>query len=146
MTTPTTTSPPPLSPNQAATKVAEEAQGALPVYSIHFIPITQYTTFRAEVAVSDGDLIFHFFVNDEIKARSDAQQYWTDLFPTVLSQVATEHFAVDYPRLKAAYTEEQASWWMRAYGFGQLLEAHKFAYVFFDKLDAALDAASSTTT
>ena len=59
--------------------------------------------------------------------------------------MAEEYFQATYPRLKAAYTEEQASWWMRAYGFGQLLDPHKFAYGFFDKLDEALDAALGAT-
>lgn len=134
-----------MSPDQATTTVIDEAKAQIPVFSVHFIPIDNHTTFRAEVAITEGDIVFHFFVNEEIKAMPDPKKYWMETFPNALSQVAEEHFQATFPRLKAAYTEEQASWWMRAYGFGQLLEPHKFAYAFFDKLDAALDSALGAT-
>lgn len=111
----------------------------LPVLPIKFIQITEYTTFRAEVAITDGDIVFHFYANDDINNLPNPSKYWLDLFPNALSAVAEKYFNATFPRLKAAYTEEQASWWMRAFGFGRLLDPHKSAYKFFDVLDAALD-------
>jgi hypothetical protein len=120
----------------------QKADGApieLPVLPIKFIQITEYTTFRAEVAITDGDIVFHFYANEEINKLPDPRKYWLELFPNALSSTAEVYFNATFPRLKAAYTEEQASWWMRAFGFGKLLDPHRFAYKFFDVLDAALD-------
>ncbi len=117
------------------------AVGSMPALPIQFMKVTDLTTFAAEVAVSEGDFIYHFFVTDEVNARQDPKQYWLELFPTVLQAAAQDYFKADFPRLKAAYTEEQASWWLRAYGFGRVLDPHKLALKFCDALDKALDAA-----
>lgn len=111
----------------------------LPVLPLMFIAIDGYTTFRAEMAITEGDIVFHFYPTDEVQKLPKANHYWRELFPNALSAVSEEYFKVTFPRLKAAYTEEKASWWMRAFGFGKLLDPHKFAYRFFDVLDAALD-------
>jgi hypothetical protein len=122
------------------------AEGDLPVLPLTFIAIDGYTTFRAEFAITEGDLVFHFFVTDEVQALQSPKKYWHELFPQALSDVADKHFNVTFPRLKAAYTPEQASWWMRAVGFGKVLDPHRFSYKFFDALDSALDAAMPKAT
>ncbi len=108
------------------------------------MPVTDLTTFAAEVAVTEGDLVYHFYVTDEVNAGPDPKRYWLETFPAVLEQTAKNYFKADFPRLKAAYTEEKASWWLRAFGFGRVLEPHKMALRFCDELDAALDAATSS--
>lgn len=122
------------------------ADGDLPVLPLSFIPIDDYTTFRAEFAITEGDIVYHFFVTDEVQKLPNPKKYWFELFPQALSEVADKHFNATFPRLKAAYTEEQASWWMRAYGFGKVLDPHRFSYKFFDALDSALDAAMPKAT
>lgn len=122
------------------------AEGDLPVLPINFIPIDDYTTYRAEFAIVEGDIVYHFFVTEEVQKLPDPQKYWFESFPNALQEVADKHFKVTFPRLKAAYTPEQASWWMRAFGFGKLLDPHRFSYKFFDALDAALDAATNKST
>lgn len=140
----TTPNPKELPPPEATARL--EAEGDLPVLPLQFIPITEYTTFRAELAIADGDLIFHFYVTGEVNALREPKKYWLEFFPAVLEPVAKTYFNAEFPRLKAAYTEEQASWWFRAFGFGHVLEPHKFAYGFLEKLDAALDEAISKAT
>lgn len=120
--------------------VTEEQAAELPVLPIRFIPADVYTTFRGEFAVSEGDIIFHFFVTDEIQKLGNSKKYWLELFPKCLSDNAERFFSAKSPRLKAAYTEEQASWWMRAYGFGKLLDPYRLTHRFFDVLDEALDS------
>jgi hypothetical protein len=134
-----------LSPNQVTSTVEGEQKGTLPVQAIQFMPVTDLTTFAAEVAVTEGDLVYHFFVTQEVNALPDARKYWLELFPEVLEKTAQEYFKADFPRLKAAYTEEQASWWLRAFGFGHVLDPHKLALSFCDALDAALDAATQNS-
>lgn len=133
-------------PEQATAQLAEQGAGSLPVQAIHFQKVDGYTTFNVEYAVSEGDLIFHFYVTAEIQKLKSPQDYWYKLFPSVLDVIARDHFKVEFPRLKAAYTEEKASWWMRAFGFGGVLEPHKLAHGFFDKLDAALEEAQSKSS
>ncbi len=141
-------SPQELSPEAAKSTLDDATKKGVPVFAIHFIDITEYTTFRAQLAITDGDLVFHFYVTEEVNARTQPTpaEYWlgdTCIFANTLAAVAQEYFNADYPRLKACYTAEQVSWWLRAYGFGQMLDPHKFAYTFLERLDAALDAAIS---
>ena len=105
------------------------------------MPVLDLTTFAAEVAVTEGDFVYHFYVTDEVNKGPDPKQYWLELFPKVLEATSKEYFKADFPRLKAAYTEEKASWWMRAYGFGRVLDPHKMALQFCDALDKALEDA-----
>ena len=137
---------PTLTPTQVTKTVEQDQKGTMPVLPLQFIKIHDYTTFAAEFAITEGDLVFHFFATDEVNARPDPREYWLTTFPNTFSQVAEDYFKATYPRLKAAYTEEQASWWMRAVGFGMLLLPHEFAYGFFDALDAALDAAGAANS
>ena len=140
------TTPPLLQPKQVKETVEDEQNLKLPVQPLHFISVRDYTTFDAEVAIAEGDLIYHFFANKEINALSNPQRYWLELFPKELEKVAQEYFKATFPRLKAAYTEEQASWWMRAYQFGMVLDPHRLAYGLFDALDAALDTVMKSST
>jgi hypothetical protein len=123
--------------------VEDEQKAVLPVLAIHFIDVTEYTTFRAELAVTEGDLVFHFYPTNEVHALKlpTPEKYWKEVFAAVLEPVAKQYFNAEEPRLKAAYTAEQASWWMRAFGFGQVLDPHKLAYGFLEVLDKALDGA-----
>jgi hypothetical protein len=130
-----------LSRDQAQAKIESEAKGTLPVLPLHFIQCTDYTTFALEFAITEGDIVFHFYVTDEINALPDPTTYWKETFPNTLSTCVESYFKATYPRIKAAYTEEKASWWMRAYGFGHVLDPHLFVYKFLDEFDAALDGA-----
>jgi hypothetical protein len=134
-----------LSPDQAQSKIEQEAQGTLPVLPLHFIQVKDYTTFSLEFAVTEGDIVFHFYVTDEVNARPDPTTYWKETFPNTLSTCVEEYFKATFPRIKAAYTEEHASWWMRAYGFGHVLDPHGFVYKFLDELDRVLDGAVTSS-
>ena len=136
-----------LSPSQVSSTVESEQSVELPVLPLTFIPINEYTTYRGEVAITEGDLVFHFFITEEANERSNPapKLYWLEIFPSVLQDVSQHYFNAKFPRLKAAYTEEQASWWLRAFGFGQVLDPHKFAYKFLEALDAALDRAITSS-
>lgn len=137
------TNNPTLNASQVTSTVEAEQAAVLPVLALFFIPITEYTTFRAEMAITEGDIVFHFFPTDEVQALTHPTpaKYWTEFFPAALERVAKAYFNADESRLKAAYTEELASWWLRGFGFGHVLEPQKFGYGFLDALDKALDGA-----
>jgi hypothetical protein len=107
-----------------------------------FTQVTCYTTFRAEYAMINGNLVFHFFANDEVNQLADPWAYWKDRFPNVLSKLATEFFASSYPRVRAAYSGELASWWLRADSFDHLLDPEGFCLRFLEQLDGQLDGAA----
>lgn len=102
-----------------------------------FVPVDQYTTFRAEYASADADLVFHFYV----KTKDQVGTYWEKIFPHVLEVIAKEIFRADYPRLKAKRVDEFEidSWWFRAYGFGEVPDPLALVRRFLDGLDRALD-------
>jgi hypothetical protein len=116
---------------------------------------SKYTTFKAEFAVAEGDIIFHFFKTPEIRAWTLDQQrhYWADIFARVLEETVVKYSgcSADSGRLKAQHTyddeapyskeEPLDAWWFRAYGFGHLLDTHKWALRLCEVLDEALDAA-----
>jgi hypothetical protein len=129
-----------LSSERASSAVeAVIAEGDLPVLPISFIPIDDYTTFRAEFAIVGGDIVYHFYVTEEVQKLPDHKAYWFERFPEAMQSAADTHFKVGFPRLKAQYVPEMASWWMRAFGFGKVLDPHRFSFKFFDSLDALLD-------
>ena len=126
----------------------------LPVLPLQFIKVEDLTTFAAEVAISDGDAIYHFYVTKEVnelprwKDRTVSVQprrYWAELFPELLEKTARQYFDCDEKRLKAAYTAEKASWWLRAKGAGHKLNPQGFALGFCDALDAALEGSMQNT-
>ena len=103
-----------------------------------------YTTFTAEHAVIDKAIVAHFFLSRE--AEKLPTKYFVEVFPEALSEVAKAHFDADYPRLKAAYSEDLKSWWLRADGFDHLLDIDAFMAEFFRKLDSKLDDKVPATT
>ena len=98
----------------------------------HFTTMDDYTTYRAEWALKDRDVVIHFF-------RGEDTRGWTDLFPSVLDRVAREHFDADAPRLQAKFTQEMDSWWFLAKGYNHVLNLPAFLGRFFEKLDAGLE-------
>jgi hypothetical protein len=122
------------------------------VLALQFVPVTEYTTFRAEFAITAGDIVFHFFKTPEVEALGNAQtvkKYWAEDFATTLEDVAKKVFNADAPRIRAQHVyddepphskqEPLDSWWFRAYGFGHLLDPHALAGRFVSSLDASLD-------
>jgi len=117
---------------------------------LQFISVDSYTTFLAEYAFEDNDIIFHFFLPMDLapQARAPATiRYWTELFPQVLEPVVFDVFKAQPPRVQAAYVNDcdLNSWWLRAYGFGALLEREALCSTLFDALDVALDEALKKT-
>lgn len=106
---------------------------------MYFEKYVGYTTFLAEHAFDDDAIVFHFFVTPENNSR----EYWQEKFPPVLSEVAQEVFQAGYPRLRAAFTAEHNSWWMRADGFANEGIPKERIARFYDALDQALDAAKA---
>lgn len=124
----------------------EEVGRAVPVFKEVKLP-----EFRAQHAVVSGDLVIQFFLPvpaEELK-RADAKvqqrwaTYWLEAFPRQLSPVAKLYFQADKPRLVAKYTEELASWWFRARGFGDGLDPDGLAEGFYKRLAEALRTAQN---
>lgn len=117
---------------------------------VQFKQVKQFTTFLAEYAIQGDDYIVHFFPPKEryVVNNGKGQVHgpflvkWQRAFPQTLSPCAEEFFGATAPRLKAAYTAEMFSWWFKASGFTQRLDPDGFILLFFEKLDAALDASS----
>lgn len=98
-----------------------------------FTKVEDYTTFKAEYTMKDGDLVIHFFPGEN-------KLVWKSIFAEVLDRVAQEHFKATAPRLQAKFTEEMNSWWFRARGYDHLVDFNAFVSRFFDLLDASLEA------
>ena len=114
--------------------------GDMGVEAPNFMPINCYTTFRAEYAVMGDDLVFHFYATDEINKLPNPWRYWKTAFPNALSKVAKEHFQSEAPRVRAAYTDELCSWWLRANGYEHVLDMDEYAVRFLEKLDQELES------
>jgi hypothetical protein len=123
----------------AGEQTADGKPAELPVMPLMFIQVNDYTSFRAEFAIADGDLVFHFYVTEEIQKLGKPHDYWDTYFPEALQTVAREYFNSDFPQLQAQYVPEMASWWFRAKSFGQRLDPQRLSYRFLDKFDSALD-------
>lgn len=122
---------------------------------VKFEHVTEFTTFLAEYAFVDGDIVVHFFppiehfekslMNGEMRVNPERLRFWKRGFPQVLSPAAEGYFNATLPRLKAAYSDEMTSWWFRAYGFAGNLPGLRtptdFIQQFFVVLDRSLDAA-----
>ena len=132
-----------------ATPISEEERSTLEalqdvacgVQPLQFKKIETYTTFTAEYAFDHDDIVMHFFLPKE---REGDMTYWLQVFPMVLDPVARKYFQAEKPRLRASYTEEVESWWMRADGYKDLIDRAAYVERFFEKLDQALDTKSST--
>ena len=121
--------------------------GDLTVPALAFVkPEKTFASFAPEYAVDNGDLVFHFFLPEQLQPfadRGDVVSYWKDKFPRVLDPVTREHFAAEYPRIRAAYVDDYGvnSWWMRATGFGDtLLDADSFVNRFYERLEKELNS------
>lgn len=101
-----------------------------------FKKVNVYTTFEAEYALTEGNIVIHFFHPAGV---AWSKQYWLDVFPAALSEVAPEHFQATMPRLVASYTEEMKSWWLRAKNYEHILDIDSYVLNFLEALDAKLD-------
>lgn len=102
-----------------------------------FKKITDFTSFFAEYAMIDNNIVCHFFETPEFPIANT--RYWLELFPTILNEVAQKYFNATAPRLVAKYTEELNSWFFKAQGYGHLLDPDTYVREFFDDLDCAIE-------
>ena len=58
----------PIDMQEAGRRIEEDdlAHREHEVLPLQFTRVLDYTTFAAEFAIKDGDLVFHFFVTDEV--------------------------------------------------------------------------------
>ena len=104
-----------------------------PTLGIQPPTFVEYTgpLFRAEVAVIDDDYVFHFY---PVKGQEVA---WAQ-FAHILNAAAQEDFEASFPRLKAAYTAELGSWWLRAYAFASLhIDRDAFIQRLYQRMEQA---------
>lgn len=102
-----------------------------------FTKVEDYTTFVAEYALQDGNIVIHFFLPADFKGN--AGNYWAVNFPRALDATARSYFMADRPRLQAKYTPELQSWWFKANSYDHVVDIAGFIRGFFDALDAALE-------
>jgi hypothetical protein len=137
------------------------------IAAVQFTVVDDYTTFYAEYAFVENDIVVHFFLPTEALVARTGQQpdssairdqwarhfvendtvlhrYWFEIFPASLERVATSVFLAGPPRLVAAYTEEVASWWFKAAKFC-ILKPEELIKTLFVKLDQDLDAAGAAS-
>lgn len=141
--------------------VSKEEIGDLPAYVanvvdavVKFTKVEEYTTFLAEYAMMDGDIVVHFFppqeqyvkVAEGYKMLDEHLLRWQRAFPQVLSPVAEKYFAATYPVLVAQYVTEMTSWYFKAGGFARRLDPESFVLRFFAQLDQVLDVAYAQPT
>ena len=111
------------------------------VHALEFKSVTDYTTFRAEYSWDGDDLVLHFFRTPE---KEGDHNFWLQVFPTALDVAARQYFEAVAPRLRAAFTEEMDSWWMKAKDYGHIIAKDEYVTRFLEKLDQMLDTMSST--
>lgn len=117
------------------------ADTTLEAAALEFTKVNDYTTFRAEFTVkNESNLVFHFYATPEVNLQKQPWHYWKTVFPRVLEEVAVPFFRSSPPDLRAAFTEELASWWLQADGAaGKVLSADHFARKFLERLDEELE-------
>ncbi len=97
--------------------------------------------FRAEVGTDGVDFVFHFYPPEGMTRAA----YWLEDFPAALDVVARSFFRALPPTLRAAYTPELGSWWMRADGFARpLAPALPQVRELYRRLEEALRTRSTT--
>lgn len=141
---------------QAGSVNLDADMGGLNDAVIKFTKVEKFTTFLAEYAFVDGDIVVHLYppmeqfetslVNNAPRVSAEYLRFWKRSFPQVLSPVAEGYFKISQPTLRAAYVEEMTSWWMRAGGFATRLDPDGFILRFFEVLDHALDVVSAANT
>jgi hypothetical protein len=111
-----------------------------------FTTVETYTTFKAEYALVDGNLIIHFFETPEhpVDRTASSANYWQLIFPQMLNEIGQTYFQATAPRLVAKYTEELKSWFFKAQNYEHILDLEHFVLGFFEALDRALENALST--
>jgi len=99
-----------------------------------------HENFRAEYALVNEDLIVHFFLPESVdpSQASAYRNWWYTDFAKIMSEEAQAYFGAEYPRIMAKYTEEVASWWLKAQGYDHLLDPLAYLQRFFAQLDARL--------
>jgi len=109
-----------------------------PVAGINYTKVTDYTTFDAEYALVGSDIVIHLFQPFD---KKHPPRFWQDRVATILDRFAQQFWRAQYPRLKAAYTEELDSWWLRACGFADQgdpeARIHKFLMGLDDEVEKA---------
>jgi len=115
---------------------ALDLDGAVPDFTCN----GNYTTFRVEHALIEGNIVLHFFPPEEMEDGPQLLNYWKTIFPTTLDVVARKYFDAESPRLYAEYVPELYSWYFRANGYSHIVDLLSFLEGFFDKLDEALEA------
>lgn len=110
-----------------------------------FTKLTLYA-FKAEWAVVGEDLQFHFYLPAQSKAHLNSPEgrkawmkYWLETFQEALDVEARAYFEAEYPQLVVKYTEELASWWFKAGGFGAVTDPALLASRFLERLNAVLE-------
>jgi len=118
-------------------KAIGNISGAVPKFKM----VDGFTTFKAEYALVDNNLVIHFFGTPEhpVDSRPSNIQYWEQRFPDVLNVVGQDYFQATAPRLTAKYTEELKSWFFKAQGYEHILDIDAFVMLFFDLLDVQLE-------
>jgi len=106
------------------------------VRTLDYTKVESYTTFWAEYAFEEGDIILHFYKTPEYQ---DNVAYWLNVFPAALDPVARTVFNATAPRLRAAYTEEMDSWWLRADSYDHIIDKRGLVLRFLDTLDKTLE-------
>lgn len=119
---------------------------AIPIFK----KVEKFTTFWAEYAFIDGNIVVHFFPPPEAYlnhgstgrrvVREDFLRAWKTTFPHVLSPAAESFFNATAPVLEATYVAEMTSWWLKAGGFARRLDPDELVLRFFAFFDAKLDA------
>jgi hypothetical protein len=110
--------------------------GQYAVEPLVYTQVKDYNTFLAEYAFEGGDIILHFYRTPEYK---DNTAYWLNIFPMALDPVARIVFNATAPRLRAAYTEEMDSWWLRANDYEYIIDRKALVLHFLETLDHTLD-------
>lgn len=132
------------SSQQLGSAFSAEADRALKPEAIEFKKYNGQF-FNAEYQLVDRNLVFHFFVHPMHAQQVPPQQlehWWLNGFAQVLDQTAQDYFQATIPQLQARYTEEVASWFLKAQGFSDLLDPLGFAAGFLARLDGTLLASS----
>lgn len=129
----------------------EEVENAVPKFKEK-----TYRYFTAKHGVVGTDLVIQFFLPkeaEEAARKGDAtaqrrwESFWLETFRDQLSPVAQSYFHTDYPHIVAKYTEELASWWFRAHGFGETMDpvalAEGFELLLHEAVSGALTGGRS---
>jgi len=106
------------------------------VRGIHFVKVSDYTSFDAEYALVGVDIVIHLFQPHD---GAHGRNFWCNTLPEILDRHAREFWEETYPRLQAAYTPELDSWWFRAFGFAYQGLPHERVHKFLEGLDTKID-------